>query len=636
VAVAAGAGVVLTASGAGAHALLRSSVPADGARLQEAPAQVSLTFTEDPEPSLSSIEVMDTSGDVVSSGSARPAGPATLAVPLADVGDGVYTVSWRVVSRVDGHATAGAFAFGVGVSPGRAADRGATAATPPVSGVEIAGRWLFLGGVALLIGGAWVGALAFDGPRPPIRALMLVAAAVALAGLAGLAVGQWRAAEVGAGAFMRTPIGIALVLRAVGLAGAGIAALWHPRRPGAARMALLVAGVLAAGAALVHVAAGHAAAAPVPALEVGAQWVHVVAGGIWLGGLAALLAGLRGVEDTARRRAVRRFSAVAGIALLAVAITGVVRAVAEIPSWWDLVTTGYGRLVLLKVVLIVALAVLGGLNRYRNVPRADASVQGLRRLSRFELTLGVAVIAAAAAMAGISPPYAPAAPRPGAVAVGTDFAGTVRARLTVDPATPGPNRFALRLTDPDDGSTVQADEVTLRLTYLGGDAPPPSTLAMDRRGPGAFAADSSNLSLPGRWEVVALVRRGADSIEIPLAVGTPCNARSTGGTPPIYTVDVPGGTAQGYVDPGTPGSNEVHITYFDQAGAEREIEDGPAITASRGATTISLEPRRLSPGHFVAGADLTEGRWRFDVSATDAAGEQVPVCFQDTIEEGSR
>jgi copper transport protein len=632
VALFAGAAVLFTASGADAHALLRSSVPMGGARVEGAPERVTLTFTEQPELPLSSIEVVDTSGEVVSSGSLRPVGPVTLAVGVEGLGEGVYTVSWRVVSRVDGHATAGTFAFGVGVSPGVVSPGDAPTGTPPVSGVEVAGRWLFLGGVALLIGAAWVGALAFAVPPSSVGTLMLGAAGVATAGLFGLAVGQWQAAGSGLGALLSTPIGLALVLRTAALAGAGaVVGLWRPRAAGPARVGLVVAGALAASGALVHVTAGHAAASSSPALQVGAQWIHVVAGGMWLGGLAALLIGIRGTEGADRGMAVRRFSAVALVALLAVAATGVLRAISELSTWSDLWTTGYGRRVALKAALIVALAVLGGINRYRNVPTADASVQGLRRLSRAELTLGVAVIAAAAFMASISPPYAPAAARTRVAAAGTDFAGTVRARLTVEPGTAGPNRFALRLTDPDDGSPIDADEVTLRFAHLQLRGQPPNMLALKQTGPGAFAADGANVFLAGRWEVVVRVQRAMDTVEIPLTVGTSCDVRSLGGEPPIYSIPVPGGTAQGYVEPGTAGSNEVHITYFDQAGGERDIRDDVAVTASSGATTISLDPRRLSPGHFVAGADLAEGRWRFDVAATDVAGDQVPACFRETI-----
>ncbi|HJW61863.1 MAG TPA: copper resistance CopC family protein [Actinomycetes bacterium] len=113
------AGLLLLAAGgpAGAHALLRESDPAAGSSLERAPSRVVLTFTERPEPGLSSISVLDTGGQPVERGQAVPVdgAPLQLALGLGDLADGTYTVSWRVVSKDDGHLTAGAFAFGVGV-----------------------------------------------------------------------------------------------------------------------------------------------------------------------------------------------------------------------------------------------------------------------------------------------------------------------------------------------------------------------------------------------------------------------------------------------------------------------------------------------------------------------------------------
>lgn len=56
--------VVLTAGAgvASAHALLSSSDPADGVSLPKAPSEIRLTFTESPDPALSTILVLD-SGD---------------------------------------------------------------------------------------------------------------------------------------------------------------------------------------------------------------------------------------------------------------------------------------------------------------------------------------------------------------------------------------------------------------------------------------------------------------------------------------------------------------------------------------------------------------------------------------------
>ena len=67
-------GVWLVAAGtpAGAHALLSESDPAAGASLERAPRRVVLTFTERPEPGLSSIQVLDTGGGQVQQGEAAP------------------------------------------------------------------------------------------------------------------------------------------------------------------------------------------------------------------------------------------------------------------------------------------------------------------------------------------------------------------------------------------------------------------------------------------------------------------------------------------------------------------------------------------------------------------------------------
>src|SRR5207244_5704974 len=120
--------------------------------LQQAPGRVLITFTEEPDPSLSVIHVLDQSGRAVEAGKAErvPGRPLELTVPLKQLPNGVYTVSWRVVSRVDGHVTAGAVSFGVGVSPAgaRPLAGSASAGSPSPSVLAVAGRWAFYWGLA--------------------------------------------------------------------------------------------------------------------------------------------------------------------------------------------------------------------------------------------------------------------------------------------------------------------------------------------------------------------------------------------------------------------------------------------------------------------------------------------------------
>jgi methionine-rich copper-binding protein CopC len=129
----AGAGVV--ASPASAHALLKRSVPAAGASLPRAPHVMLLFFTEAPDPGLSTVSLLDSSGQTVH-GVGKPTVVAgnteELRVALPRLADGVYTVNWRTVSKVDGHVTGGSFAFGIGVQPSRA---------PRRPGPRTAARW---------------------------------------------------------------------------------------------------------------------------------------------------------------------------------------------------------------------------------------------------------------------------------------------------------------------------------------------------------------------------------------------------------------------------------------------------------------------------------------------------------------
>src|SRR2546428_9480612 len=117
------------------------------------------------------------------------------------------------------------------------------------------------------------------------------------------------------------------------------------------------------------------------------------AAAVWLGGLAALLIGLRDVSHSAQAVVVRRFSAVAGIALGVVVATGAARAIDEVGTWTLLISTAFGRLVLVKIVLLCALATLGAVNRYRHVPRVPRSLAGLRKVGTAELTIALAVFA---------------------------------------------------------------------------------------------------------------------------------------------------------------------------------------------------------------------------------------------------
>ena len=117
----AGAAAFFAAAPAQAHALLKSSVPTDGSTVAAAPTTIQLFFTEPPEPSLSAVSILDSAGHTVSGVGTPKVAPGNqeelvTAVRPGSLSNGVYTVTWRTVSKTDGHVTAGSISFGVGVT----------------------------------------------------------------------------------------------------------------------------------------------------------------------------------------------------------------------------------------------------------------------------------------------------------------------------------------------------------------------------------------------------------------------------------------------------------------------------------------------------------------------------------------
>ncbi len=630
---------------AAAHASLVRSDPAAGATLGAAPAAVRLTFSEAPEPSLSDVQVVGPAGAAAAGGPARPApgDPRALVVPLRTTGRGVYTVQWRSVSAVDGHASRGTFAFGVGVAPGRAAVQSAVADSS-ASGLEIAARWLFLTGLVLLIGAAAAAVGRFGGPGRSALALGAGGWAAAATGLLLLGAAQRQAAGSSVGDLLGTPVGAALVWRAAALAVAGGALLAVWRSPARQRAGLGVAGLAALAAAIVHAANGHAAAGPWPhALTVAAQAAHLAAAGIWLGGLAALLLGTRGAASAEKAAHVRRFGVAAAAGLAAVVVTGTLRTADELSAWSDLAGTGYGRAISVKILLLAGIAALAWRNRRRHVPAAGTDLRPLRRTSRAELGLAAAALAAAAVLGALAPPVSgQRSGPPGLSASGADFGTTVRVKLSAPSDQPGPNRFTFRVRDYDSGDPVTGASVRLRFTPLDDPGVAATTLALRDTGGGTYAGTGANLAFDGRWRIVALVQRGAGATTVPLSVDVAgpkhfVSVQRTPGQPPKYTMQLGNFGADGYIyispRPARPGPSVLTVIVLGAIESEEPVTS-IVVTVHPPDGPLRVAPtRRRGPGTFVAPVRLAAGRNEIAVTAHSPDGARRRGVF-DVVTPG--
>src|SRR3954463_12618479 len=146
-------GGVAAAVPAAAHATLVSTDPAEGARLESMPAQVTLEFSEGVSLGAGYARVLGSDGARVDTGTASVSG-RVLTIPVrAGLPDDGYLVSYRVISA-DAHPISGAYSFVVGNGePVSASAAGAKDRTDPVvaAGLPIS-RWGGFAGLALAIG----------------------------------------------------------------------------------------------------------------------------------------------------------------------------------------------------------------------------------------------------------------------------------------------------------------------------------------------------------------------------------------------------------------------------------------------------------------------------------------------------
>jgi copper transport protein len=396
-----------------AHAELASSVPSAGTSVSQSPSTIVLTFTENPDPARSLVRVLDGKGQTVPGGSpveAVPGKPLELQVSLSSaLAKGVYSVNWRSVSAVDGHVGSGAFVFGVELTPAPGSLRTVALlySSPWASGLAAAGRWLLYAGLALFVGAAFTSTLVLGG-RVPAGGVLVLRTAVVVA-LAGLCAMVWAERElVGAASLLplfETTEGLHL-LALGGALGVCVGAvvcldLWP------ARWSLVFLGAAGAAAVLAHVLSGHAdAPAALRLVNVAVQWVHMVAVGVWIGGLAWLLVGIRGATKADRAAAIEAFSRVATITLAVVLLTGVARGLVEVGGLSNLFGTTYGITLLAKLALVAVLVTLGALNHFRLVPAIggdEGATRTFRLNARTELAVAAAVLAATAVLSGLAP-----------------------------------------------------------------------------------------------------------------------------------------------------------------------------------------------------------------------------------------
>ncbi|MFF8572874.1 copper resistance CopC/CopD family protein [Streptomyces sp. NPDC015408] len=388
---------------ASAHAALTGSDPQQGAVVDRAPAQVSLTFSESVSVDDDSLRVLDPKGKRVDDGSPSGTGGTTYSVKLhTGLPDGTYTVTYQVVSA-DSHPVAGAYTFSVGAPSDTSVSASAQEAGGGFVGTLYGfGRYVSYAGFAVLVGGAAFVLACWprgSGVRVVQRVvvsgwLALTAATLMLLLLRGSYTGSGKAGDILdlnlLGEVLQTKTGAALVSRLLLLAAAAlfVAVLFgaYDKREDEEKrdltFGLAVGGaVVASGLAATWAMSEHASVGLQAGLAMPADIVHLLAVATWFGGLTALLAALyRGPADTpVPAVAVRRFSRVAFGSVVALVVTGTYQSWRQLGSWTAFTETRYGQLLLVKIGLVAVLVGIAYLSRRWTAQLAGTASPGVVR-----------------------------------------------------------------------------------------------------------------------------------------------------------------------------------------------------------------------------------------------------------------
>lgn len=566
---------------AAAHAELVSSDPPANAVLLDAPSEVSMTFSEAIDPAASHVDLHDPAhAEVEGLGPVRAgADGRTLGVALPSLDAGLYTVSYRVVSAVDGHVTTGELAFlvdptGTQQPPAQAP----TSSSSSGDAATVAARWIALvaGLVATGTLVAWrvqmptvLRSLPESAQRPPwgLAAGSAVAAFGALAVYLALAARPlvvpgghhdhgmlldfaapfgWtpfaiamRVALAATFVAFGLSIGRAFQLEEVGRRG-GAARVITDRRLATAVLALLAAALLGMSMA------GHAASLGGPAFGL-LDWAHLLAVAAWLGalptiGLIAVRARRAGVPPRpVLASALRAHAPVALVAAPVVALTGVANSPVVLGAAREATASPYGNLLLAKAVLFSIALAIGATNHLL--------VRGRRPPPAVPLLLAeIATAAVAVMVAATLVTIQPAATRaqssvdvPVRPLQLVGAAGPYRVHVAISAAAPGSQRYAVLLSDL--GTDAPASDVAaVALTF---DPPAGSGLAATRveLAPqpvaGRWATDGDFTPIVGSWRLTAAISRSGipdETVSFELPVEEPGRAERL---PPDTGVGVP-------------------------------------------------------------------------------------------------
>ena len=555
---------------ASAHANLLEASPKPSEVLSEPPERVIIWFTEPIEPAFSNISVFNAGGADVTDGDTEfdPTEPIVMWVPLATIENGTYTVVWRNVSSVDGHKATGSFLFAVGEPLGEATQVQAAEQPLVQSPFDPLIRWVIYISIAVFAGGLFfeliigtrlarteddTNALSFAikvSNRFTTIALTAIVVVI-LAQIAQLILQTTIAFDIST--FAIRPDNLIEVI-----AESDWGRFWSWRLTAAILAAIATLAVIQTNRCtnrtpesdeidasslftetpfgIVAIALGgiylllisltsHNAATPsdIRWFAIATDLIHIITATIWVGGISYLLAAtvhaLRSRDEHSRAALLQlatRFAPIAIFATTVLVASGIVSSLMQV-SIPEALNTPYGRVLGIKVMLLIVLIALAIRNNRavaKTTNTGDPSTRSLGRFIAIELGVAFAVLLATAGLASLEPARQYAERKGIGTAdyiTHTDTISGATFDIKLDPGNTGDNSLTVGITDNDGTPFPHADEVRARVKYLDDDFGE-YFVPLDNQSPGQWSLEDVTIGVAGAYQLDVTVVR-SDSFD---------------------------------------------------------------------------------------------------------------------------
>ncbi len=543
---------LLNMPAASSHALLVKSEPAGNQILEKPPDNITIFFTENIEPKISHIYVFDLKGNRVDKGDStvNQENLRKIYVTLKNITEGVYTVSWSVISQSDGHFTRGAFTFSIGKEIPEEVNATEPAVIASANIQDGLATWIDLLGQAILMGGLVTHLFIWEFIRKriltgtteillnPIRKrfsiLMLVGSGLIITGsllfivlqVLNLQDIQSASLEDASGDYLQTTAGKFTFYRLLAaFIAIDIIILFYKY----SEKKLKITGILTAGLmALIlfiqftRVIVSHAAATDFyPTISVLINYIQLIFKDIWTGGLIylsfVLLPEIKKIKQAVLYFSVSviRFSILASLSMGLMATSGIYIVWLHLKDPANLFTSAWGQALIPLSVFIALLLLLRLYNQLflnrklasdvKDLPdeKSSKSLINYDRFIKIEAVVGLAVLFMTAFLIITTPPPFPSEENIFRQNIKAD---DLNLEVSIEPFQAPAKKIEIDIKDrslkiPSNIRTVQLALQQEERNIV------PIIVETRSEGEGKYVAKGSFFTIPGKWRLGIAVRR---------------------------------------------------------------------------------------------------------------------------------